>query len=107
MNSEISKMEDLGYTLAERKFHFGFVPLMELWKLRNSQLCLPAPEIKEASPEAMEKEEEALKTEIIQHIEPAAPEPQDSVMEETPNQIVVSEASASQPISVSILRIID
>lgn len=36
MNSEISKLKDLGYTLAERKFHFGFVPLMELWKLRNS-----------------------------------------------------------------------
>lgn len=59
MNSEISKLKDLGYTLARSKFHFGFVPLMELWKLRNSQLCLPAPEIKEASLEAMEEEEVA------------------------------------------------
>lgn len=36
MNSEISKIKDLGYTLVERKFRYGFVPLMELWKLRNS-----------------------------------------------------------------------
>lgn len=43
MSSEVSKMKDLGYTLVERKFHYGFIPLMELWKLRNSQLCLPAP----------------------------------------------------------------
>jgi hypothetical protein len=50
MNSEISKMKDLGYTLAKIKFHYGCVPLMELWKLRNSQLCLLTPEIKEASP---------------------------------------------------------
>lgn len=36
MNSEISKMNDLGYTLDERKFCSGFMPLMELWKMRNS-----------------------------------------------------------------------
>lgn len=111
MNSEISKTKDLGYTLAERKFHFGFVPLMKLWKLRIYQLCLPTPEIKEASPEAMEEEEAAPETENVQHIEsapePAAPEPQNSVMEETPNQIIVSEASISQPILISLLRIIE
>ncbi|XP_050918435.1 proline-rich receptor-like protein kinase PERK9 [Lathyrus oleraceus] len=89
MNSEISKMKDLEYTLAESKCYYEFVPLMELWKLRNSQLCLPAPKIKEASPEATEKEE-APETEIVQHIEsaalePSAHEPQDSAMEKAPN----------------------
>lgn len=49
MNSDISKMKDLGYTLVERKFRSGFMPLMELWKSRNSQLCLLAPEVNEAS----------------------------------------------------------
>ena len=84
---------------------------MEIWKLRNSQLCLPAPEIKEATPEVME-EEVAPETEIVQHIE-SAPEPTatfvplDYVMEEDPTQMVVSEASASQPILVSFLRIIE
>lgn len=40
---------------------------MELWKLKNSQLCLPAPEIKEATPE----EEAAPNTETVPHIESA------------------------------------
>lgn len=84
---------------------------MELRKPRNSQLCLPALEIKEASLKAMEEEEVAPKTEIIQYIEstpePATTfEPQDSVMEEAPTQMVVSEASASQIILVSLLRTI-
>lgn len=30
MDSKISKMKDFGYTLAKRKFLYGFVPLMEL-----------------------------------------------------------------------------
>lgn len=30
MNSKISKLKDIEYTLAESKFHFGFIPLMEL-----------------------------------------------------------------------------
>lgn len=68
MNSKISKLKDLGYTLAERNFRYGFVPLMELWKLRYSQLYLPSPEIKEVTHEAME-EEAAPETEIVQHIE--------------------------------------
>lgn len=95
MNSNISKLKDLGYTLAERKYCSGFVPLTELWKLRNSQLCLPAPEIKEDSLEAMEEEEDALETKPVQHIE-SAPEPaatsdpQDCVMEESPTQMIVS-----------------
>lgn len=50
MNYEVSKMKDLGYTLGENKFRYGFVTLMELWKLRNSQLCLPALEVKKVSP---------------------------------------------------------
>lgn len=112
MNSEISKMKDLGYTLAESKFRSRFVPLMELCKLGNSQLCLRAPEINEASLEAMEEEEEAPETKIVQHIESAAPkfyapEHQDSVMEKAPNQIVFSKASASQPIPDSLLRTIE
>lgn len=95
MNSEISKIKDLGYTLDESKFRYGFVPLKELWKLRNPQLCLPAPEVNEASPEPMEEEEEALVIKLAQNIESAAlepyvPVPEDSVMEEAPNQIVIS-----------------
>lgn len=35
MNSEVSKMKDLGYTLAESKFLYGFVPLMELLTLSS------------------------------------------------------------------------
>lgn len=85
INSEISKMKDLGYTLVESKFCFGFVLLMKLWKMRNYQLCLPASEIKEPFLEAMEEEEEALKIEIVQHVEPVAPEAQDSTTEEHPN----------------------
>lgn len=64
----LSKMKDLGYSMAESKFRFGFVPLMELWKLRNSQLCLLEPKVKEASPEPMEKEEEAPTIEPAQNI---------------------------------------
>ena len=94
MNYEISKMKDLGYTLDESKFRYGFVPLKELWKLRNSQLCLPAPEVNKASPKPME-EEEALVIKLAQNIESAAlesyvPEPEDYVMGEAPNQIVIS-----------------
>lgn len=94
MNSKISKLKDLEYTLAERKFHYRFVPLMELWKLRNSQLCLPAPEIKEPTLQAME-EEAAPKTKFVQYIESAsevdaASELQDCAMEEAATQIVVS-----------------
>lgn len=72
MNSDISKMKDFGYTLDESKLRSGFVPLIELWKLRNSQLFFPAPEIKEASPEAMQEEEEAPETETVENIEFAA-----------------------------------
>lgn len=84
MNSKISKLKDLGYTLVESKFHYGFVPLMELWKLRNSHICLSAPKIKDVSPEAME-EEVAPETEPVQDIESApepatTPDPQDCVM---------------------------
>lgn len=85
---------------------------MVLWKLRNSQLYLPALEINEASPGAMEKKEVTPKTEIVQHIESApepttASDPQDSIMEEAPTQMVVSKAYSSQPILVSILRTIE
>lgn len=73
MDSKISKLKNLGYTLDERQFRSGFVPLMELWKLRNSQIYLPAPEIKEAATEVMEREvaPSSPKTDIVQHIESA------------------------------------
>lgn len=94
--SQISKLKDIGYTLAERKFRSGSIPLMELWKLRNSQLCLPAQENNEATPEVMEEEAAlaAPKIKIAQHIESApeadaASEPQDCDMEEATTQIVV------------------
>ena len=51
-NSKISRLKDFGYKLVERKLCSGFIPLMEIWKLRNSQLCLLTPEIKEVTPEA-------------------------------------------------------
>lgn len=57
------------------------------------------------------KEEEATPTESAQHIEEfAAPnpfEPEDVATEETPNQIVVSEAFVSHPIPVSLMRTIE
>lgn len=39
---------------------------MEIWKLRNSQLCLPALEVKEATPEVVE-EEATPEIEVVQH----------------------------------------
>ena len=59
------------------------------------------------------EEEEAAPTESAQHIEesaapePSAPEPEDVATEEALNQIIVSEASASQPILVALLRTIE
>lgn len=50
INSKISKLKNLRYKVSERNFCYGFVPLMEIWKLRNAPLCLPAPEIKEVIP---------------------------------------------------------
>lgn len=59
----------------------------------------------------MEEEKEVLTPELAQNIESAAleasvSEPEDSAMEEVPNQIVVSEASTSPPIPISLLRTI-
>lgn len=47
LNPKFSKLKNLGYKVYERNFYYGIVPLMEIWKLRNSQSCLPAPEVKE------------------------------------------------------------
>lgn len=106
VNSKISKLKYFGYQLTERKFLYGFIPLMEIWKLRNSQLCPPALEVKEATPEVVE-EEVALETVTVQQAATAqeddvVSEHQDCVMEEVVAQIVVSEthqirASGSQP----------
>lgn len=52
IKSKISKLKKFGYKVSERKFRSGFVPLMEIWKLRNTPLCLLAPEIKEVIQEA-------------------------------------------------------
>lgn len=87
---------------------------MEIWKLRNSQLCLPAPEVKEATPEVVE-EEAAPETEVVQHAAIAqevvvVSEPQDYVMEAADaSQVVVYDtyqfkASASQSIHVGLLK---
>lgn len=58
------------------------------------------------------EEEESPITEPYQNIEsatlePSSLEPKDATMEEAPNQIVVSEASASHPIPVSLLAAIE
>lgn len=93
LSPEVSRMKDIGYTLDEKKFCYGFVPLMGLWKLRSSQLFLPAPEVKEVSPEPMVVEEEEATPIKFATPEPSAPEPEDAAMEEAPKKIVVSEAS--------------
>lgn len=109
-------MNDFGYTLAERKSPYGFVPLMELWKLRNSQLCLPAPEVKETTPEIVE-EEVAPETEVVQH-DATLPEadnvskPLNCAMETVDAQVVVSEthqfqASAFKHIQVAVPNTIE
>lgn len=51
INSIISKLKKFGYNLSERNLCYGFVPLMEIWKLRNAPLCLSTPEFKEVVPE--------------------------------------------------------
>lgn len=33
INSKISKLKKFRYKVSERNFHYGFVPLMEIWKL--------------------------------------------------------------------------
>lgn len=58
---------------------------MEIWKLRNSQLSLLVPEVKEATPEVV-KEEAAPQTKFVQNVATAqeaevVSEPQDCVME--------------------------
>ena len=55
INSKISKQNNFGYKVYERKFRYGFIPLMEIWNLWNSQLCLPAPEVKEVIQEVVEE----------------------------------------------------
>lgn len=47
INSKISKLKNFGYKVSERNLCYGFVTLMELWKLRHNPLCLLAPEVKE------------------------------------------------------------
>lgn len=51
MNSKISKLKNFGYKASKRNSSFGFVPLMELWKLRHAPLCIPASEVKEVAKE--------------------------------------------------------
>lgn len=113
VDSKISKLKDFGYKHAERKFRYRFVHLTEIWKLRKSQLCLPAPKVKEATPEVVE-EEVAPESKVVQHLATAPEadvvfEPQDCVMEAVDAQVVISEthqfeASASQPIHVALMK---
>lgn len=55
VNSKISRLNNFGYKVSERNFRYGFITLMEIWKLRNSQLCLPSLEVKEATQEVVEE----------------------------------------------------
>ena len=94
MNSKISNLKNFMYKVFDRNFHYGFIPLMEIWKLRNSQLCLPAPEVKEAIQEVMEDV-------VVQDVVVISGH-QDCIMEEASTQIVVFEtqqveAFVSQP----------
>lgn len=71
----------------KKNFRFGFVLLIEIWKLRNSQLCLPAPEVKEVIQE--------VDDEVIQDAEVDFGH-QDYVMEEVVAHIVVSKIQQSE-----------
>lgn len=51
INSKISKLKNFGYKVSEKN-RYGFVPLMKIWKLRNTLFCLPTPEVKEVVQEA-------------------------------------------------------
>lgn len=86
INSKISKLKDFGYDLSERNFRYGFVPLTELWKLRNAPLCLPALRIKEVIQE------------VVQEVEVDYGHPE-FVMEEAAAQSVISD---DQRIEVSL-----
>lgn len=46
VDSKISKLKNFRYKLAERQSCSGLIPLMEIWKLRNSHLCIPSLEVK-------------------------------------------------------------
>lgn len=94
VNSKISRLKNFGYKVSERNFRSGFIPLMKIWKLRNSQLCLPAPEVKKVTQEMVE--------EVVVQEDEVVSGHQDRVMEEVVAQIFVSEtrqlkASVSQP----------
>lgn len=73
INSKISKLKKFWYKVSKRNFCYGFVPLMELWKIQNTPLCLPAPEVKE----------------VIQEDEEDSGHPE-CVMEEAVTQLVTS-----------------
>lgn len=67
---------------------------MEIWKLRNSQLCLLPPEVKKVTQEVVE--------EVVVQENGVVSRHQDCLMEEAAAQIVVFEtqqveASVSQP----------
>lgn len=81
INSKISKLKDFGYDLSGKRIRSGFVPLMELWKLRNAPLYLPAPEIKEVIQEVVQ--------EVVQEVEVDFGHPE-CVMEEAAAQEVIS-----------------
>lgn len=86
-NSKISKIKIFGYKVSEINFCSGFVPLIEIWKLRNSRLCLPALEIKEFIQEVGE--------EVVQDAEVDYGH-QYWVMEEAASQIVIYEIQQSE-----------
>lgn len=81
VNSKISRLKNYGYKVSEKNFCSGFIPLMEIWKLRNSQLCLPALEVKEVTQEVEEV--------VVQEAEVVS-RYQDCIVEEVAAQIIVS-----------------
>lgn len=97
MNSKISRMKNFGCKVSERNFLYGFIPLIEIWKLRNSQLCLPAPEVKEVTQEVVE--EVVIQEDIAVQDVIVVSGHRDCIMEEVVARIVVSE---TQQVEVSI-----
>lgn len=97
MNSKISRLKNFGYKVSERNFLSGFIPLMEIWKLRNSHLCLPAPEVKEVTQKVVE--EVVFQEEVVLQDVVVVSGHQDYVKDEAATQIVVSE---TQQVKVSV-----
>lgn len=118
INSKISRLKNFGYKVSERNLLSGFIPLMEIWKLRNSQLCLPAPEVKELTPEVMEEVD--VQEVVFVQDRVVVSGHRDYVMEEATAQMVIFETqqvgvfisqssagTSSRDIPIGLLKIIE